>query len=250
MIKISMKKLITAMALCLSITTIAPSILPLTNGNNVITVEAAAAKLNKKSATLLAGQTLKLKVSNKGKKTIKWSSNNEKVATVKNGTVTAIGKGKATIIANIAGKKLKCKLTVKSNNFSFNPIMISNSLDSGVYFIPTNVYYKNGKLYCKANVFNKAGYTISFLGDKEGNIQKKLNVTLKGYSFDSLKNSSEAPVVIAKGNVKVSLPKNIKHQKSKAFTVELSGSQIKKKGVDLSTFYFIDMELNSSLYTF
>lgn len=51
-------------------------------------------------------------------KTLEWSSNNEAVATVtQDGTVTAVGKGKATIIAKAtdgSGKKDSCKITVKA----------------------------------------------------------------------------------------------------------------------------------------
>ncbi|MGN0488464.1 MAG: Ig-like domain-containing protein [Ruminococcus sp.] len=46
----------------------------------------------------------------------KWSSSDKKVAKVnKNGKVTALKKGKATITAKLgSGKKLKCKITVKN----------------------------------------------------------------------------------------------------------------------------------------
>lgn len=251
MIKFSVKKLVTAMALSLSIAIAIPSALPLTNVNGVVTVDAASAKLNKKSATLLAGQTLKLSVSNKGKKSIKWSTSNTKVATVKNGTVTATGKGNATITAIVGNKKLKCKLTVKSNTYSLNTKIFSGYLELGsVYFIPSSVYYKNGKLYCKTSVLNYTGSTIKFFGDRRGNTPNKIKTTLKSYKFASLLNPKESTVILAKGDVKANFPTNIKNKKTKTFTVEFSGSQIKKKGYDLSTIDLLDIEFGTKLYYF
>ena len=79
-----------------------------------IPVYAAKPKLNKTSATITAGKTVQLKV--KGTKAkVKWSSNKKSVATVtKNGKVKGIKEGTATITAKVAGKKLKCKVTVSS----------------------------------------------------------------------------------------------------------------------------------------
>lgn len=72
-------------------------------------------KLNKARVTVYVGKTIKLKVKNKRtKKKVKWKSTNKKVATVtKKGRVKAKKAGKATIIAKIGNKKLKCRITVK-----------------------------------------------------------------------------------------------------------------------------------------
>lgn len=251
MFKKSFKKLVTAVALSLTLALTIPTILPAITINNVATVEAASAKISQDSATMLAGQTLKLKISNKGKKSVTWSTSNKSVATVKNGTVTAIGKGKAKIKAIVGKKVLTCTVSVKSNTYSINTYILSKLKDSGsVYLAPTSVYYKNGKLYCKTSVINNAGYTIKFIGDKKGNTPKQLKATLKAYTFASDANPTETSTVLAKGTVKASLPQNIKNNKSKTFTVEFSGSQIKKKGFALSSLDFIDLELSNKLYTY
>lgn len=76
--------------------------------------QAAAVKLNKKTANVYAGKTLQLKVKNT-KKSVKWSTSNKKIATVsKKGVVTAKKDGKATITAKIGKNKYTCKVTVKS----------------------------------------------------------------------------------------------------------------------------------------
>lgn len=81
----------------------------------MVTAEAAKKKpkLSKTKVTLYVGKTATLKVKNTKKK-VKWSSSKKSVATVsQKGKIKAKKKGKATITAKVAGKKLKCKLTVK-----------------------------------------------------------------------------------------------------------------------------------------
>ena len=72
-------------------------------------------KLNKKKVTLYVGKKVKLKVKNKTvKQKVKWKSTNKKVARVtKKGRVKAKKPGRATIIAKVGKKKLKCKVVVK-----------------------------------------------------------------------------------------------------------------------------------------
>lgn len=98
--------------------------------------------LNKKKATLHAGETLKLKAKLKPKGStakIKWKSSKKKVASVsKNGTVTARKKGKAVITAQLPnGKKAKCKITVKKavpqNGGSTDGNKNNNSGNTGGY---------------------------------------------------------------------------------------------------------------------
>lgn len=81
------------------------------------TTEASAkkkVKLNKTKLTLAVGKTYKLKLKN-NKKKVKWSSSKKKAASVTSkGKVTAKKAGTAVITAKAAGKKYKCKVTVKA----------------------------------------------------------------------------------------------------------------------------------------
>lgn len=51
-------------------------------------------------------------------KTVTWTSSNTDVATVNNGTVTAVGVGTATITATVNGKTANCSVTVKEPTIS------------------------------------------------------------------------------------------------------------------------------------
>ncbi|MDE7298155.1 MAG: Ig-like domain-containing protein, partial [Lachnospiraceae bacterium] len=74
-------------------------------------------KLSKTSISLKKGETYSLKATltpSNTYTTYTWTSSNKKVATVKNGKVTAVGKGTATITVKTAnGKTATCKVTVK-----------------------------------------------------------------------------------------------------------------------------------------
>ena len=74
----------------------------------------AAVKISKKSATLIKGQSVTLKITGTKEK-VKWSSSKEKVAAVsQKGKVKAKAKGKATILAKVGGKTYKCKIKVET----------------------------------------------------------------------------------------------------------------------------------------
>ncbi len=76
-------------------------------------VQAAAPKLSKTKKTLYVGSDFKLKLKNATGK-VKFRSTDKKIVSVaKDGTVTAVAPGKATIKVTNKGKTYKCKITVK-----------------------------------------------------------------------------------------------------------------------------------------
>lgn len=102
-----MKKMFKLFAVILSFVMMVTILMPIS------TTQAAKIKLNYTKKTIYEGDTFKLKV--KGtKKKVKWSSSNKGIASVNSrGVVTGECDGKVTIIAKVAGKKLKCKIVVK-----------------------------------------------------------------------------------------------------------------------------------------
>ncbi len=73
--------------------------------------------LNRTSMTLTKGTSgnLTATVSPKGAGTVSWSSDNEEVATVKDGVVTAVSGGDAVISAKYGSKTLDCNIHVSSD---------------------------------------------------------------------------------------------------------------------------------------
>ena len=108
-----MKKFITALAVLLMCLLAVPT----------STVDAAA-KINKSKVTVYVGQSTTLKVSGTKKKAT-WKTSNSKVATVKNGKVTAKKSGTAVITAKVGSKKYTCKVTVKNQELNKKSITLT-----------------------------------------------------------------------------------------------------------------------------
>lgn len=81
-----------------------------------------------KTLNLEVGQTGTLtatvKPDNATNKTVTWTTSNDKVATVANGVVTAVGKGTATITAAADGKTATCTVTVKVPAHKHTPVAV------------------------------------------------------------------------------------------------------------------------------
>ncbi len=82
----------------------------------VTVVEKPTIALDKSAATVNLGKTLVLTATiQPADMQVTWSSNNEAVATVENGTVTGVAEGEATITAKISDDIFaECKITVKN----------------------------------------------------------------------------------------------------------------------------------------
>lgn len=81
-------------------------------GNKTLRTKVTIVQINKKNVTLKPGDTSALTLWG-ANNTVKWKSNNKKVATVsENGLVTATGNGTATITASFNGKNIISKITV------------------------------------------------------------------------------------------------------------------------------------------
>lgn len=82
-------------------------------------IEVSSITLDPTELTLEPGNTAVLKAAvapeNADYDGIFWASDNVDVATVENGTVTAVSKGTATITATVEGKSATCKVTVKTS---------------------------------------------------------------------------------------------------------------------------------------
>lgn len=79
----------------------------------------ASIKLNTSKVSVVVGKTTTLTATVTGKsKKVTWKSSNTKVATVKNGVVTAKKAGKVTITAKANGKSKKCVVTVKNVDYA------------------------------------------------------------------------------------------------------------------------------------
>ena len=185
--------------LCLALVTClaAPALMP-AGMNNPFAAQAAAA-ISKTKATVYNGKTLKLKVTGTTK-TVRWSSSAPKVAKVSSkGLVTALKVGKATITARVGGKKLTCKVTVKT---PLKSDATKLTLDVGATKYVTLTYKLGGKLSLKK-------YDSSILNCTLGKLSAgKCTLTIKtlrpGTQTVVVKNSKTSDTVKIKVTVRQS----------------------------------------------
>lgn len=84
----------------------------------VIPSSAAKAALNKSAVTLVAGRSVTLTVNGTSRR-VKWSSDDETIATVtKRGRVTAVKVGTTAIKASFGESVLKCNITVRAGSIA------------------------------------------------------------------------------------------------------------------------------------
>ena len=82
-----------------------------------ISAAAASAKLNVTELEMVVGENAVLSVSGTSS-AVKWASADKSVCTVKDGSVTAVGKGKTTVLAKAGGTTLRCRVTVYDSYIS------------------------------------------------------------------------------------------------------------------------------------
>ncbi|MCR5651963.1 MAG: InlB B-repeat-containing protein [Lachnospiraceae bacterium] len=95
-----------------------PSNVPVTLTNTAVNpnvqykIKVVAPELSAKKLTMGVGSTTKISVLYSGGLNIAWTSSNPKVASVEEGRITTIAKGKTNINAYLNGMKYTCKVTV------------------------------------------------------------------------------------------------------------------------------------------
>lgn len=108
----------------------------------------ASIKLNKSKISMYITESTKVKATASGKsKKVTWKSSNSKIATVKNGVITAKKTGTVTITASCNGEKKTCRVTVKGDWYqkvlrSSASYKIKGAFDKKTYTISRNDFYE------------------------------------------------------------------------------------------------------------
>ena len=94
-------------------------------------VEVSGVTLNQATLALKTGETgtltANVQPANATNKTVTWSSSNTSVATVTNGTVTAVAEGNATITASAGGKSATCQVTVSKSVVAVTSVTLNKT---------------------------------------------------------------------------------------------------------------------------
>lgn len=109
--------------------------------------------LNYSRCYLYIGNTQKVKVCDK-KGTLKWSTSNKKILTVKNGKITAKKTGVATLKCKVNGITIKKKVTVHKNVYTQPSAKIKDMLLDRIYYHVVKTYFSGNKLKVKIKLYN------------------------------------------------------------------------------------------------
>ncbi|MCI8489168.1 MAG: hypothetical protein HFJ04_02770 [Lachnospiraceae bacterium] len=158
-----------------------------TGGSANQTVSVSKVTLNSTRLTLGVKETFKLTAkvtpANATDKKVTWKSSNTKVATVKNGKITAKRKGSAKITATAGGKSVTCKVTVKTAPRKITVTPKTKSLKKGKTFtikvkLPKNTASNKITFTSK----NKRVATVSAKGKVKGVKKGKTTITIKTFN--------------------------------------------------------------------
>ena len=143
---------------------------------------AANPKLNKKALTIIAGKSVKLKVTGT-KKTPKWSSSDKSVATVsKKGVVKARKAGKVIIKAKVGKKTLKCKVLVFGKKAPKTPTLLGTQSGGKVDLTFNQDGWYVARL--EVQVYDKQTREYSYLYSDSCAINEKAKVTVDTDKYD------------------------------------------------------------------
>ena len=138
------------------------------------TVTVAGAQLSETKVTLPLRMTKTVKVTNVSGKA-KWTTSNKKVATVKDGKITAVGVGKCKITAKVNGKTLVCNVQVRPNQQSWKVVTRAGYYRSAYddYMISKVRYNANGSLtvegyFLNTHIYNIYSFDYMYISVKDG----------------------------------------------------------------------------------
>lgn len=147
------------------------------NGKNrkvkcAVTVKGPQLSETKVILPLRMSKTLKINnVSGKAK----WTTSNKKVATVKNGKITAVGIGKCKITSKVNGKTLICNVQVRPNQQSWKVVTRAGYYRSTFddYMVSKVKYNANGSLtvegyFLNTHLFHIYSFDYMYISVKDG----------------------------------------------------------------------------------
>lgn len=178
-----------------------------TTSSSSTTSSTGAFALSETSIDMIFGNTHELIGKNQAGQPISWKSLNEEVATIDDGTVTAIGPGSTKIQATCNGVTATCDVTVGFGDllpelFVDNVIGDTISLAKGSSFALRGLVLFNSKFYsCPISVTLENGEILSLSGNSlVGENAGEATIKIKGNwnSFTNATMEKELKVVVSK----------------------------------------------------
>ena len=128
--------------------------------------------IEKNALTLYAGDTATIKATYNGTKTLSWSSDNTSVASVNNGTVTALKAGTAKIIVKAGSLTAECTVTVLANTIPDpDPVtLVITTKNNTEIYVGDTLQIQYDYSGDKSKLTWRSTYTDTITVDKNGKI--------------------------------------------------------------------------------
>ncbi|MBE5871704.1 MAG: hypothetical protein E7294_10655 [Lachnospiraceae bacterium] len=186
------------------------------------TVYAARSGMSYNIKQMVKGESFQLKIKGIKTKSVEWSSSNKKIVSVKNGRITALKAGKATIRAKCGKRICNCRVTV------------TDKVDLIIFSGQSNMM-GHGDAKGAPKLTDGAAYEYKSVTDK-----KRLNVLKEpfGYKQDS---GNLVNGAYCTGSMVTSFC-NAYYQKTKTPVVAVAASKVGAGSVAFSTVIYKDIE--------
>lgn len=188
---------------------------------------ASKASLNRNKLTITKGFSKSLKINNGSAS--KWSSSNSSIASVNNkGKITGKKPGNTTIIARLKdGKKLKCKVTIKANEYTAHKITMT---DVGINEYTMKAYHatyqKKGNLVIKFKIANGCDKKIEKIPNLYISVMNQKNQRIASYSHSSFKVNIPAHSVREYSVIIKKKAMSLKKTDLRNTNIEISGERV------------------------
>ena len=161
-------------------------------------------QLNRSSLSLFVGDSVSLAATG-GDSSLTWNSSNPNVASVSNGTVTAVGKGSATITVTSGESSATCAVTVQDYSISLSKtelnLFAGESRTLSVSGIPSgsSVSWSSSN----SGVATVNGGTVRAVENGTATITAQVSINGRAFSDSCAVNVSSGGITLSKSNVEL-----------------------------------------------
>lgn len=161
-------------------------------------------QLNRSSLSIFVGDSVSLSATG-GDESFDWSSSNSSVASVENGTVTALGKGSATITVTSNGSSATCSVTVQDYSIVLNESELNLIAGESKTLSVSGAPAGSSVTWSSSNsgVATVNGGTVNAVGNGTSTISATVSISGRAFSDSCVVNVTSGSISLSKTNVEL-----------------------------------------------
>lgn len=161
-------------------------------------------QLNRSSLSIFVGDSVSLSATG-GDESFDWSSSNSSVASVENGTVTALGKGSATITVTSNGSSATCSVTVQDYSIVLNESELNLIAGESKTLSVSGAPAGSSVTWSSSNsgVATVNGGTVNAVGNGTSTISATVSIGGRAFSDSCVVRVTSGSISLSKTNVEL-----------------------------------------------